>query len=70
MKVKVTDQGVVIPKTYLEGITDIDPISELGKNPVECGASDASEKHDQYIYSPAYPVNRVNPVKEYPHETT
>ena len=68
MKVKVTDKGLVIPKTYLEGIeeveikkenglilivpiTDIDPISELGKNPVECGSPDASEKHDQYIYN-------------------
>ncbi len=54
MKIKVTDKGIVIPKTYLEGIeevevkkenglilivpiTDIDPISGLGKNPVECG---------------------------------
>lgn len=67
MKVRVTDEGVIIPKTYLEGIeeveikkenglilivpiTDIDPILELGKNPVNCGTPDASEKHDRYIY--------------------
>ena len=68
MKVKVTDKGVVIPRTYLEGIReveirkenglilivpvpDIDPISELGKMPVECGSPDASEKHDKYLYN-------------------
>lgn len=31
-------------------INDADPISELGKNPVACGTSDASEKHDKYLY--------------------
>lgn len=67
MKAKVTDKGVVIPKKYLEGIseveikkengfimvipiTDDDPILELGKNPVVCGVSDASEDHDKYLY--------------------
>jgi hypothetical protein len=28
-----------------------DPILALGKNPVECGAPNASEHHDSYIYS-------------------
>lgn len=68
MKVKVTDKGVVIPKTFLEGIeeveikkenglilivpiTEIDPISELGKNPIECGLPDAAEQHDKYLYN-------------------
>lgn len=68
MKIKVSDRGVVIPKTYLEGgeeveikkvnglllivpITDIDPISELGKNPIECGLSNASGNHDKYLYN-------------------
>ena len=27
-----------------------DPILTLGKNPVECGAPNASEHHDSYIY--------------------
>jgi hypothetical protein len=67
MKVKVTNDGVVIPKIYFEGveeveikkenglimvipITDVDPIFELGKNPVVCGIPDASEQHDKYLY--------------------
>jgi len=66
MKVKVNNEGVIIPKTYLEGveevevkkenglilvipITEDDPILELGKNPVTCGLSDASEHHDKYL---------------------
>lgn len=27
-----------------------DPILGLGSTPVECGAPDASEHHDQYLY--------------------
>ena len=27
-----------------------DPIFNLGKHPVECGVSDASEHHDSYLY--------------------
>jgi virulence-associated protein VagC len=27
-----------------------DPILDLGKAPVPCGVSDASEQHDQYLY--------------------
>ncbi len=27
-----------------------DPISELGKKPVSCGATDASQRHDKYMY--------------------
>ncbi|MFQ5674348.1 MAG: hypothetical protein ACE5G1_00500 [bacterium] len=67
MKLKVTDKGLVIPKIYLEGIseveikkengvivvvpiTDSDPIFELGKKPVVCGSSNASEEHDKYLY--------------------
>jgi len=70
MKVKVTDQGVVIPKEFLEGVEEVeirkedhvivvvptikdDPILELGKYPVVCGAPDASEQHDRYLYSSA-----------------
>lgn len=28
-----------------------DPILDLGKHPVICGISDASEHHDNYIYT-------------------
>ena len=27
-----------------------DPIANLGKHPVDCGAPDASEHHDRYLY--------------------
>ena len=30
-----------------------DPVLELGKHPVECGISDASENHDKYLYGPS-----------------
>lgn len=30
--------------------TNPDPILEFGKRPVCCGASDASDNHDKYIY--------------------
>lgn len=68
MKLKVTAEGVVIPKEFLEGFQEVevykkngfiliipaterDPILELGKHPVACGLSDASENHDKYLYS-------------------
>jgi virulence-associated protein VagC len=67
MKAKVTEQGVVIPKEFLEGIKEVeirktdnlivivpttksDPILALGQCPVNCGVSDASERHDRYLY--------------------
>ncbi|MBI4489065.1 MAG: hypothetical protein HY694_08255 [Deltaproteobacteria bacterium] len=67
MKAKVTEQGVIIPKTFLEGVEEVDirkengtivvvptskhdPILDLGKHPVRCGAPDASEHHDKYLY--------------------
>ncbi len=64
MKAKGTEKGVVIPKEFLEAIeirkadglvvivpaTKSDPILALGQNPVECGAPDASECHDKYLY--------------------
>ncbi len=30
-----------------------DPILSLGESPVACGAPDASEGHDRYLYGPA-----------------
>ncbi len=70
MKMKVTDQGVTIPKQMLEGVEEVevrqmgdrvivipleegDPIFDLGKNPVTCGAPDASAQNDRYLYRPA-----------------
>ena len=67
MKAKVTKDGVVVPKEFLEGIDEVeirqedkmivivpttksDPILELGQHPVKCGAPDASERHDRYLY--------------------
>lgn len=38
---------VITPKTK------DDPILELGKHPVFCGTSDASDQHDKYIYGSA-----------------
>ena len=66
IKTKVTEQGVLIPRTLLEGIDEVeirkengiitimpadqaDPIFQLGEDPVECGVSDASEKHDRVL---------------------
>lgn len=31
-------------------VTKVDPILNLGKQPVECGVPDASEHHDIYLY--------------------
>jgi len=70
IKAKVTEQGVVIPREFLEGIEEVeirkednlivvtpasqsDPILELGKHPIACGAPDASEHPDKYIYGSA-----------------
>ena len=66
MKAKVTKRGLVIPKEMLAGAEEVeirqedhrivisplvrDPILNLGKRPVECGVSDASEHHDIYLY--------------------
>jgi len=41
-------QIVIIP------LAKDDPIVNLGKRPVECGVSDASEHHDKYLYGPEF----------------
>lgn len=67
MKTKVTEQGLLIPKQWLEGIEEVeirkeqnvilivpvsdDPILQLGQQPIVCDVDDASEQHDCYIYS-------------------
>jgi len=67
MKIKVTEQGVIVPKKFLKGIKEVeirkkdsvilvmpvtdDPIFELGSQPIADDIEDASENHDAYIYS-------------------
>jgi len=66
MKARVTEKGVTIPKTLLEGIEAVeirkqdnvitivplvdDPILGLGSQPVDDDVTDASEEHDTYWY--------------------
>ncbi len=66
MKARVTEDGVVIPKAWLEGVEAVeirrqedgilvvplraDPILQLGTQPLEDDATDASENHDAYLY--------------------
>ena len=66
MKAQVTKEGVTIPKTLLEGVDTVeirkennmiivvpltdDPILGLGSQPVKDEITDASEKHDAYLY--------------------
>jgi hypothetical protein len=68
MKAKVTEQGLFIPKQFLEGIDEVeirkerniilivpvgdDPILQFGQQPIVCDLVDASEQHDRYIYEP------------------
>lgn len=66
MRVKVTEQGLVIPKELLEGIQEVeirredyqlilvpipelDPIWNLGSNPIDISITDGADKHDAYL---------------------
>jgi hypothetical protein len=67
MRTKVTEQGLLIPKQWLEGVDEVeirkeqnvllivpvadDPILQLGRQPIVCDVDDASEHHDRYLYS-------------------
>ena len=67
MRVKVTDQGVIVPKRFLKGIKEVeickdhkrilvlpitdDPIAALGSQPIADDITDASEQHDAYLCS-------------------
>ncbi len=44
---KEDDKISIIP------IVTADPILKLGTHPVVCGITDASEKHDKYLYGAA-----------------
>ena len=66
MKASVTKRGLIFPEDVLAGADEVeirkgnhrivispivrDPILNLGKHPVECSVSDASENHDGYLY--------------------
>jgi virulence-associated protein VagC len=67
VKSKVTEQGVIVPKEFLEDVEEVeirkqegvvlvvpigphDPIARLGSEPIASDVSDASEKHDRYLY--------------------
>lgn len=66
LKIKVTEQGVLVPKEFLKGIKEVeirrehnqvvivpvedDPILGLGSQPTDDDVKDASENHDAYIY--------------------
>jgi virulence-associated protein VagC len=45
VEIRKEDHRIVISP-----LTKGDPILNLGKHPVECGVSDASEQHDNYLY--------------------
>ncbi|MEM6430077.1 MAG: hypothetical protein AAF708_12620 [Deinococcota bacterium] len=65
MKVPVSDEGIVIPKTLLKDIDAVeihregnviiiipvgeDPIWELGSDPLQDDITDASTNHDIYL---------------------
>ena len=68
MKVKVTENGVTVPRELLDDAEEVeirkengkvivtpppkvDPILGLGENPVACGAPDASEHLDRYLFA-------------------
>ncbi|MGI0481903.1 AbrB/MazE/SpoVT family DNA-binding domain-containing protein [Geminocystis sp. CENA526] len=66
MKLKVTNQGVVIPKELLGESEEIEIIQQddkliiikkkpsiwdLGKNPVKCDVTDGAINHDKYLYN-------------------
>jgi hypothetical protein len=67
MKAKVEDNGLLVPKSMLEGFEEVeirieagrivitalppDPIARLGQAPVEAPELDASDRHDAYLYS-------------------
>jgi virulence-associated protein VagC len=45
VEIRSQDHRIVISP-----LSKSDPISNLGKQPVECGVPDASEHHDGYLY--------------------
>jgi hypothetical protein len=66
MKIKVTEQGVIVPKKFLKGVKKVeirkddgvilvvpvaeDPILALGSQPIADDITDAAQHHDRYLY--------------------
>lgn len=66
MKTKITEQGLLIPKSLFEGVDEVeirqeqntivivpirkDPVLDLGKQPVIVDVDDASISHDTHLY--------------------
>ncbi len=66
MKARVTQSGLLIPKSLLKGFDEVeirqeqqkiiiiplnsDPIRNLGRTPLDVCETDASEQHDDYLY--------------------
>ncbi|MFO1431993.1 MAG: hypothetical protein U1F76_17935 [Candidatus Competibacteraceae bacterium] len=66
MRARVTEDGLLIPKSLLEGFDEVeirqeqqritiiplggDPIRNLGQTPLDVDETDASEHHDNYLY--------------------
>ena len=46
VEIRQEDNLIIVVPTTSRG----DPLLELGKDPVACGAPDASENHDKYLY--------------------
>ena len=46
VEIRKEDHRIVVVPTIEGG----DPILDLGKHPVACGAPDASEQHDRYLH--------------------
>ena len=45
VEIRKEDHQIVVPP-----LTTADPISALGRHPVDCGVTDGSEHHDSYLY--------------------
>ena len=66
MRARVTESGLLIPKSLLGGFDEVeirqeqqritiiplgeDPIRNLGQTPLDVDETDASEHHDYYLY--------------------
>ncbi len=68
MRARVTERGLLIPKDLLAGFDEVeirqephritivptggDPVRSLGRAPLDAPETDASERHDDYLYQP------------------
>ncbi|MBK8168543.1 MAG: hypothetical protein IPK64_21560 [bacterium] len=68
MRARVTERGLLVPKELLAGFDEVeirqephritilpaggDPVRNLGRTPLDAPETDASERHDDYLYRP------------------